>query len=145
MSVETNIGIYNGTKAALLHLTRELAAELSPGVRVNAIAPGLVKTDMARALWEPNEQAIANHIPLKRLGEPADIADAAVFLCSDHARWITGTTMVIDGGMLLHVSFFPVGTLNLGLVTLGSLLFLLVGYWLSLVEIHSTDDSKRKV
>jgi NAD(P)-dependent dehydrogenase (short-subunit alcohol dehydrogenase family) len=102
MSVETNIGIYNGTKAALLHLTRELAAELSPGVRVNAIAPGLVKTDMARALWEPNEQAIANHIPLRRLGDPDDIANAAVFLCSDQASWITGTTVVIDGGMLLH-------------------------------------------
>jgi NAD(P)-dependent dehydrogenase (short-subunit alcohol dehydrogenase family) len=102
MSVETNIGIYNGTKAALLHLTRELAAELSPGVRVNALAPGLVKTDMAKALWEPNEDAIAAHIPLKRLGEPADIANAAVFLCSDAASWITGASLVIDGGMLVR-------------------------------------------
>jgi len=102
MSVETNIGIYNGTKAALLHLTRELAAELSPGVRVNALAPGLVKTDMAKALWEPNESAIAAHIPLKRLGEPTDIADAAVFLCSDAASWITGASLVIDGGMLVR-------------------------------------------
>jgi len=102
MSVETNIGIYNGTKAALLHLTRELAAELSPAVRVNAIAPGLVKTDMARALWEPNEEGIARHIPLQRLGEVADIANAAVFLCSDAASWITGTSLVVDGGMLLH-------------------------------------------
>lgn len=95
------IGIYNGTKAALLHLTRQLAAELAPSVRVNAIAPGLVKTDMARALWEPNEEAMARHMPMKRLGEPEDIASAAAFLCSDQASWITGTTAVVDGGLML--------------------------------------------
>jgi NAD(P)-dependent dehydrogenase (short-subunit alcohol dehydrogenase family) len=102
LSVETSIGAYNATKAALLHLTRTLAAEMAPGVRVNAIAPGLVKTDMARALWEPNEAAIAKGMPLHRLGEPADIARAATFLVSDHAGWITGTTVVVDGGALLH-------------------------------------------
>jgi NAD(P)-dependent dehydrogenase (short-subunit alcohol dehydrogenase family) len=102
MSVETSIGAYNATKAALLHLTRTLAAELAPGVRVNAIAPGLVKTDMARALWEPNETVIANTLPLHRLGEPADIARAATFLCSDAASWITGSSLVVDGGALLH-------------------------------------------
>lgn len=102
MSVETSIGAYNATKAALLHLTRTLAAELSPGVRVNAIAPGLVKTDMARALWEPNEAAFAKTLPMRRLGEPADIGRAAVFLCSDAASWITGTSLVVDGGALLH-------------------------------------------
>ena len=102
MSVETSIGAYNATKAALLHLTRTLAAELSPGVRVNAIAPGLVKTDMARALWEPNEATIAKTLPMHRLGEPADIGRAAVFLCSDAASWITGTSLVVDGGALLH-------------------------------------------
>jgi NAD(P)-dependent dehydrogenase (short-subunit alcohol dehydrogenase family) len=102
LSVETSIGAYNATKAALLHLTRTLAAELAPGVRVNAIAPGLVKTDMARALWEPNEAAIAKGMPLRRLGEPADIANAATFLASDHASWITGTTVVVDGGAMLH-------------------------------------------
>jgi NAD(P)-dependent dehydrogenase (short-subunit alcohol dehydrogenase family) len=96
------IGIYNGTKAALLHLTRQLAGELSPSVRVNAIAPGLVKTDMARALWEPNEKAMSRIVPLGRLGEPDDIAVAAVFLCSDAASWITGTTVIVDGGMLLR-------------------------------------------
>jgi NAD(P)-dependent dehydrogenase (short-subunit alcohol dehydrogenase family) len=101
LSVETSIGVYNGTKAALIHLTRTLAAELAPGVRVNALAPGLVKTDMARALWEPNEEAIARHLPLKRLGVPDDIANAAVFLVSDAASWITGTTTVVDGGALL--------------------------------------------
>jgi len=100
LSVESTIGIYNGTKAALLHLTRTLAAELAPGVRVNAIAPGLVKTDMARALWEPNEAAMARRMPLARLGEPADIANAAVFLCSDAASWITGEALVVDGGAL---------------------------------------------
>jgi NAD(P)-dependent dehydrogenase (short-subunit alcohol dehydrogenase family) len=102
LSVETSIGIYNGTKAALIHLTETLAAELAPGVRVNALAPGLVKTDMARALWETNEQAVAQHVPLKRLGEPEDIATAAVFLASDTASWITGHTLVVDGGMLLR-------------------------------------------
>ncbi|MGI9577842.1 MAG: SDR family oxidoreductase [Microthrixaceae bacterium] len=101
MSVETTIGHYNVTKAALLHLTRSLAKELAPGVRVNAIAPGLVKTDMARALWEDNEEAVSTMVPLARLGEPDDIANAAVFLASDAASWMTGTAIVVDGGMLL--------------------------------------------
>ncbi|MFP3900440.1 MAG: SDR family oxidoreductase [Acidimicrobiia bacterium] len=105
LSVESQIGHYNVTKAALIHLTRTLAAELAPGVRVNAIAPGLVKTDMARALWEPNEQAIASHMPLRRLGEPADIANAALFLASDMASWVTGETLVVDGGALLGASW----------------------------------------
>ncbi len=101
LSVETSLGHYNVTKAALIHLTKSLAKDLAPKVRVNAIAPGLVKTDMARALWEANEEAVAGMIPLKRLGEPSDIASAAQFLASDAASWITGTTMVVDGGMLL--------------------------------------------
>lgn len=101
LSVEPAIGIYNVTKAALLHLTRTLAAELAPDVRVNAIAPGLVKTDMARALWEPNEERMAASMPLGRLGEPTDIANAALFLASDLASWITGHTLVVDGGALL--------------------------------------------
>ena len=66
------------------------------------IAPGLVKTDMARALWEPNAAAIAKSLPLGRLGEPGDIANAALFLASDAASWITGSTLVIDGGALLR-------------------------------------------
>ncbi len=102
LSVEPTIGAYNATKAALLHLTRTLAAELAPGVRVNAIAPGLVKTDMARALWEPNEEAMARTMPLGRLGEPHDIGRAAAFLCSDAASWITGATLVVDGGALVR-------------------------------------------
>ncbi len=101
LSVETSIGNYNVSKAALIHQTKTLAKELAPGVRVNSIAPGLVKTDMAKALWEEHEEAMARSVPLQRLGEPSDIAGAAVFLASDAASWITGTTIVVDGGMLL--------------------------------------------
>jgi len=102
LSVEPTIGVYNATKAALLHLTKQLASELSPQVRVNAVLPGLVKTDMARALWERDEAGIAAHVPLRRLGEPDDIARAAAFLCSDAASWVTGATLVVDGGMLVR-------------------------------------------
>lgn len=101
MSVEPAIAYYNVTKAAVIHLTKHLAAELGPKVRVNGIAPGLVKTDMARALWEPAEEAIAKRLPLKRLGEPDDIGAAAVFLASDASSWMTGHTLVVDGGALL--------------------------------------------
>jgi NAD(P)-dependent dehydrogenase (short-subunit alcohol dehydrogenase family) len=95
------IGYYDISKAAVIQMTKKLAAELAPKVRVNAIAPGLVKTDFARALWEPNEEGIAKVTPLRRLGEPEDIANGALFLASDAASWVTGTTMVIDGGALL--------------------------------------------
>ena len=101
-SVEPVLGIYNVTKAALIHLTKTLAVDLAPGVRVNAIAPGLVKTDMARALWEPAEQQMASGLPLGRLGEPIDVANAALFLSSDAASWITGHTLVVDGGSLVR-------------------------------------------
>jgi NAD(P)-dependent dehydrogenase (short-subunit alcohol dehydrogenase family) len=100
LSVEWGIGWYNVTKAAVIHLTSQLAGELGPKVRVNALAPGLVKTEFARALWEPGEEAIAARLPLRRLGEVDDIAAAALFLCSDAASWITGHTLVIDGGAL---------------------------------------------
>ena len=101
LGIEPRIGIYNTTKAALVYLTRTLAADLAPGVRVNAIAPGLVKTEMARALWEPNEAALAKHLPLRRLGDPADIGTAALFLASEQSSWITGHTLVVDGGALI--------------------------------------------
>lgn len=101
LSVEHGIGFYNTTKAALVHLTKHLALDMSPGVRVNAIAPGLIKTDMARALWEENEAELARIMPLQRLGEPRDIANAALFLASDMASWITGHTLVVDGGVLV--------------------------------------------
>jgi NAD(P)-dependent dehydrogenase (short-subunit alcohol dehydrogenase family) len=94
------IGVYNTTKAAIVHLTRILAVELGPGVRVNAIAPGLVKTDFARALWEPAGDAVAAGLPLRRLGEPDDVAHAARFLAGPGASWITGHTLVVDGGAL---------------------------------------------
>jgi len=105
LAVEPAIAYYNATKAAVIHLTRHLASELGPGVRVNAIAPGLVKTDLARALWETHGETIAARLPLRRLGEPEDVAAAAVFLASDAASWITGTTLVVDGGALVA----PVG------------------------------------
>ena len=92
------IGAYNVSKAALIHLTRQLAQELAPGVRVNAVAPGLVKTDMARALWEPNEEGMAKAHPLRRIGVPDDIASAALFLLSDASSWLTGEVLVVDGG-----------------------------------------------
>jgi NAD(P)-dependent dehydrogenase (short-subunit alcohol dehydrogenase family) len=100
LSVEGGIGWYNVTKAAVIHLTSQLAGELGPKVRVNAVAPGLVKTEFARALWEAGEESIARRMPLRRLGEVEDIASAALFLCSDAASWITGHTLVIDGGAL---------------------------------------------
>ena len=96
------LGVYDVTKAALIHLTKQLAAELGPGVRVNAIAPGLIKTDFARALWEgEGESRVAKGYPLKRLGEPEDIAAAAVYLAADTGSWMTGQTLVLDGGGLV--------------------------------------------
>jgi NAD(P)-dependent dehydrogenase (short-subunit alcohol dehydrogenase family) len=101
MSYGGAIGVYDNTKAALIHLTGHFAAELAPKVRVNGIAPGLVKTDFARALWEPAEDQMAKRMPLRRLGVPEDIASGALFLASDAASWITGHTLVIDGGALV--------------------------------------------
>jgi NAD(P)-dependent dehydrogenase (short-subunit alcohol dehydrogenase family) len=96
------IGIYDTTKAAVIYLTKHLAAELAPKVRVNAIAPGLVKTDFAKALYQSGEESVAAMMPLKRLGVPEDIAPAAVYLASDAAEWMTGNVMVVDGGMLVR-------------------------------------------
>jgi NAD(P)-dependent dehydrogenase (short-subunit alcohol dehydrogenase family) len=95
------IGIYDMTKSALIHLTKHLASELGPKVRVNAIAPGLVKTDFARALWEPGGEDAERPWPLRRLGQPNDIGNAALYLCSDLASWVTGEVLVVDGGALL--------------------------------------------
>jgi len=93
------IGAYNSSKAALIHLTRQLAQELGPTVRVNAIAPAVVKTEFARALYEHDEDGVASRYPMKRLGTPEDTAKLAAFLLSDDASWITGQTVVIDGGI----------------------------------------------
>jgi len=92
------IGMYGVSKAALLRLTMELAAALSPGIRVNAIAPGVVKTKFSASIYESREARVAASYPLKRLGMPDDIAGAVVFLLSDEAGWITGQTFVVDGG-----------------------------------------------
>ena len=95
------IGWYNVTKAAVIHLTRNLALELGPNTRVNAIAPGLVKTDMAKALVDAAGEQMARRLPLKRIGEPEDIAGAVTFLASDAASWITGQTLIVDGGSMM--------------------------------------------
>jgi len=95
------IGAYNISKAADFQLARNLAHELSPhNIRVNCIAPGLVKTDFARALWDTPEaeKRSSAATPLRRLGEPDDIAGAAVFLASKAGAWMTGQAIVIDGG-----------------------------------------------
>ena len=100
----TAIGGYGISKAAAHHLVRNLAAEWGPkNVRVNAIAPGLVRTEFARALWQDEARA-AERIratPLRRLGEPRDIGGIAVFLASDAAAFITGQCIVADGGVTI--------------------------------------------
>jgi NAD(P)-dependent dehydrogenase (short-subunit alcohol dehydrogenase family) len=98
------IAYYGVSKAALIGLTVQLAAELAPNVRVNAIAPAVVKTKFAAALYEADEAKAASAYPLGRLGEPADIAAATAFLASSDAAWITGQTLVVDGGGSLRAS-----------------------------------------
>lgn len=93
------IGAYNVSKAGLHHLTRQLAYELAPGVRVNAIAASVVKTRLSTALWAEDEGAAASLHPLARLGELEDVARAATFLLSDAASWITGVVLPVDGGL----------------------------------------------
>jgi 3-oxoacyl-[acyl-carrier protein] reductase len=85
----------------VIHLTRQLAVELGPDVRVNALAPAVVKTRFASALYEGRESEAAAGYPLGRLGVPADVGGAAAFLASDDASWITGHTLVLDGGVTL--------------------------------------------
>jgi len=101
LSVAHDVGVYHVSKAALIHLTKQLALELGPKVRVNAIAPGVVRTRLAEALWQENETRIAAATPLGRIGEPEDLGEAVAFLAGDGARWITGETLVVDGGQLL--------------------------------------------
>lgn len=96
------IGFYGVSKAALIHLTEELAVELGPSVRVNAVAPAVVKTQFARALYEGREEKVAAMYPLRRLGVPDDIGSVVAFLLSDDAGWMTGQTLTIDGGVLLR-------------------------------------------
>jgi NAD(P)-dependent dehydrogenase (short-subunit alcohol dehydrogenase family) len=108
-STNTILGVYDVTKAALIHLTKQLAAELGPAVRVNAIAPGLIRTDFARVLWEGDRGGeVAQQYPLKRLGEPEDVGAAALYFADDASSgWVTGHTIVLDGGGL--IGFHHVG------------------------------------
>jgi len=96
--VDPKIGYYNATKAAMLLMTRQLAYELGPKVRVNAIAPGVIKTELARAVWEAREGVLTPQLPLRRLGTTEDVANAALFLATDASSWMTGQTLVLDGG-----------------------------------------------
>lgn len=95
------IGFYGASKAMLIHITEELAVELGPDIRVNAVAPAVVKTRFATALYEGREDEVAAAYPLKRLGVPEDIASVVAFLLSDDASWVTGQLVVIDGGLTL--------------------------------------------
>jgi 3-oxoacyl-[acyl-carrier protein] reductase len=96
------IAAYGVSKAALINLTQQLAHEFAPKVRVNAIAPAVVKTQFARALYEGREAEAAAAYPLARLGVPSDIGGAAAFLTSEQSAWVTGQTLVVDGGIFLN-------------------------------------------
>ncbi len=95
-----NIGLYGISKAAVAHLTKTLAVELSPEIRVNAISPAVVKTRFAEALYEGREEEVAAAYPLRRLGVPEDIGAAAAFLASDESSWISSEVLTLDGGLL---------------------------------------------
>ncbi|MEU0895184.1 SDR family oxidoreductase [Streptomyces massasporeus] len=96
------IGAYGVSKAAMINLTVQLAHEFAPKVRVNAIAPAVVKTKFAQALYEGREEEAAAAYPLGRLGVPSDIGGAAAFLTSGQSDWVTGQTLVVDGGIFLN-------------------------------------------
>jgi len=95
------ISMYGASKAALVSLTETLAQELAPGVRVNAVAPAVVKTRFAEALYLGREEEAAAGYPLGRLGEPEDVGALVAFLLSEDASWVTGQTVVADGGVTL--------------------------------------------
>ncbi|GAA3886136.1 SDR family oxidoreductase [Streptomyces sedi] len=98
------IGGYGMTKAAMINMTQQLAQEMAPQVRVNVVAPAVVKTRFASPLYEGNEEAVSSVYPLKRLGVPEDVAAAVAFLTSAGAGWITGETLVLDGGVRLNAN-----------------------------------------
>ncbi|MDR3473268.1 MAG: SDR family NAD(P)-dependent oxidoreductase [Devosia sp.] len=94
--------IYAASKAGLDAMIRALALEVGPsGIRVNNVAPGVIRTPMSSGLDEHFSQALANHAALKRLGEPEDVADVVIWLCSEEARFVTGQTILVDGGFAI--------------------------------------------
>ncbi|MEU3181296.1 MULTISPECIES: SDR family oxidoreductase [Streptomyces] len=102
VSASPFIGAYGMSKAAMVNLSLQLAHEFAPKVRVNSIAPAVVKTKFAQALYEGREEEAAAAYPLGRLGVPSDIGGAAAFLTSEHSAWVTGQTLVVDGGIFLN-------------------------------------------
>ncbi|MCR2813176.1 SDR family oxidoreductase [Microbacterium sp. zg.Y1090] len=98
VAASPGIAFYGVSKAALINLTMQLADEVAPGLRVNAVAPAVVKTRFAQALYEGREDQAAAAYPLRRLGEPDDVAGPVAFLLSSDAAWVTGQTLLIDGG-----------------------------------------------
>ena len=116
------LGMYGASKAMLISLTETLAVELGPRVRVNAVAPAVVKTRFATTLYEGREEEVSSAYPLKRLGVPEDVAGAVAFLLSDDAAWLTGQTVVLDGGVTLTGRrLMPAGALrDAGVVVTGA-------------------------
>ncbi len=102
VSASPFLGAYGMSKAAMVNLSLQLAHEFAPVVRVNSIAPAVIKTKFASALFENREEEAAAGYPMGRLGVPEDIGGAAAFLLSDAAGWITGQTLVVDGGLFLN-------------------------------------------
>jgi 3-oxoacyl-[acyl-carrier protein] reductase len=102
LTLQPGMGAYGASKAALIHMTRYLAAECGPRVRVNAVAPGLVRTEQSRIAWDAAEQRIGASLPAGRIGEPEDVAAAVAYLADDCSGWVTGETLVIDGGALVQ-------------------------------------------
>ncbi|MCX4968024.1 SDR family oxidoreductase [Streptomyces sp. NBC_00654] len=102
ISASPFVGAYGMSKAAMVNLTLQLAHEFAPVVRVNSIAPAVVRTKFAEALYEGREAEVVASYPLGRLGAPQDIGGAAAFLTSGQSDWITGQTLVVDGGILLN-------------------------------------------
>jgi 3-oxoacyl-[acyl-carrier protein] reductase len=99
------LGAYCVTKAAMVRLTEQLALEKAPRrIRFNAVAPATVRTRFAAQFWEGNEEAVDAAYPIGRAGEPEDVAEAIAFFASNDSSWITGQTLVIDGGLLLTTS-----------------------------------------